>query len=72
MSRRGQPDNSCQVLCVQEGKARKEMRAEKRKKREGRKKRRISKMGSEGLRREKSRRNSSTFTLVPPCVVGKM
>lgn len=34
------------------------------------KKSRISKMGLGGLR-EKSRRNSSTFTHIPRCVVGK-
>lgn len=46
------------------------MKAGRREKREGGEKRGISKMGLGGI--EKSRRNSSTFTLVPRCVVGKM
>lgn len=53
---------------VQEGEEReREMRAERKEERE---KRGISKMGLGGI--EKSRGNSSTFTLIPRCVVGKM
>lgn len=68
MSRRGQLDNSYQVLCAKRLREESEIRAERK---EARKKKGISKMGLGGLRREKSTRNSSTFTLIPRCVVGK-